>query len=190
MKREYRESIMAFFTEHGRMPSYAEIAGITGLRSKSSAFNVAGRLIREGWLQRDQQGKLLPGRRANGVRLLGSIAAGFPSSAEEEPADVATLDELLIKNPQATFLLKVTGDSMVDEGIKHGDLVLVERTTDIKAGDIVVANIDGEWSVKYFRRKGKKVFLEPANKNYRTIVPREELKIDFVVRAVIRQYRS
>jgi len=189
MKNEYRESILAFFGEHRRMPSYAEIARICGLSSKSYAFDVANRLIKEGWLRKDKTGKLIPGPRTGGIRLLGSIAAGFPSPAEEELADVMTLDQLLIKNPQATFLLKVTGDSMVEEGIKHGDLVIVERTTDIKPGDIVVANIDGEWTIKFFRRKGKHVYLEPANKGYRTIVPREELKIDLVVRAVIRQYR-
>jgi repressor LexA len=190
MKTPHYETILSFYGEHRRMPSYAEIARITGLRSKSSAFHVANRLVKEGWLLRDDGGKLVPGPRTRGIRILGSIAAGFPSPAEEELADVITLDELLIKNPQATFLLKVTGDSMVDEGIKHGDLVLVERTTDIKPGDIVVANIDGEWTIKYFRRRGKQVYLEPANRDYRTIVPREELKIDLVVRAVIRQYRQ
>jgi repressor LexA len=189
MKNAYREAILEFFSEHQRMPSYAEIARITGLSSKSSAYHVANRLIRDGWLVKDDAGKLIPGPRTTGIRLLGSIAAGFPSPAEEELADVITLDQLLIKNPQATFLLRVSGDSMVDEGIKHGDLVIVERTADIKSGDIVVANIDGEWTIKYFRRKGKRVYLEPANKSYRTIVPREELKIDLVVRAVIRQYR-
>lgn len=189
MKIPYHEIILEFFREHRRMPSYAEISRITGLSSKSSAYDVATRLIKEGWLLKDDAGKLVPGPRAAGIRLLGSIAAGFPSPAEEELADVMTLDQLLIKNPQATFLLRVTGDSMVDEGIKHGDLVLVERTPDIKPGDIVVANIDGEWTIKYFRRRGKHVYLEPANRNYRTIIPREELKIDLVVRAVIRQYR-
>jgi repressor LexA len=190
MKKEQRDAIEAFFDEHGRMPSYAEIAMITGLSSKSSAYHLAGRLVREGWLRRDAKGKLLPGRLSNGVRMLGSIAAGFPSPAEEELADVITLDELLIKNREATFLLKVTGDSMRDEGIRHGDLVLVERTSDIKPGNIVVANIDGEWTIKYFRKSGRQVYLEPANRDYKTIVPREELKIDLVVRAVIRQYRQ
>lgn len=190
MKNEYQQKILTFYAEHRRMPSYAEIARIIGLSSKNSAYHVAQGLIREGWLRKDDTGKLIPGPRTSGVSLLGSISAGFPSPAEEELADVMTLDQLLIKNPQATFLLRVTGDSMVDEGIKHGDLVLVERTTDIKPGDIVVANIDGEWTIKYFRRKGSHVYLEPANKNYRTIVPREELKIDLAVRAVIRQYRS
>lgn len=189
MKNKYRETILAFYREHRRMPSYAEITRITGLSSKSYAFEVANSLIKEGWLLKDDAGKLIPGPRTTGIRLLGSISAGFPSPAEEELADVITLDQLLIKNPQATFLLKVAGDSMIDEGIKHGDLVIVERTTDIKPGDIVVANIDGEWTIKYFRRKGKQVYLEPANKSYRTIIPREELKIDLVVRAVIRQYR-
>lgn len=189
MKNVYRESILAFYDEHRRMPSYAEIARICGLSSKSYAFEVANSLIKDGWLRKDNAGKLIPGPRTTGIRLLGSIAAGFPSPAEEELADVMTLDQLLIRNPQATFLLRVTGDSMVEEGIKHGDLVIVERTTDIKPGDIVVANIDGEWTIKFFRRKGKHVYLEPANKSYRTIVPKEELKIDLVVRAVIRQYR-
>jgi len=189
MKNEYRATILAFYREHRRMPSYAEITRITGLSSKSYAFEVANSLIKEGWLLKDDAGKLIPGPRTTGIRILGSISAGFPSPAEEELADVITLDQLLIKNPQATFLLKVAGDSMIDEGIKHGDLVIVERTTDIKPGDIVVANIDGEWTIKYFRRKGKQVYLEPANKSYRTIIPREELKIDLVVRAVIRQYR-
>ncbi|HTP63890.1 MAG TPA: transcriptional repressor LexA [Geobacteraceae bacterium] len=189
MKPEQRESIIAFHDEHGRMPSYAELARIAGLHSKSSAFHLAGKLVREGWLKRDPQGKLLPGPRTTGVKLLGSIAAGFPSPAEEELSDVITLDELLIKNREATFLLKVTGDSMRDEGIRHGDLVLVERTTDVRPGNIVVANIDGEWTIKYFRRRGKQVYLEPANRAYKTIVPQAELKIDLVVRAVIRQYR-
>jgi repressor LexA len=189
MKKEQRDAIIAFHDEHDRMPSYAEIAQITGLSSKSSAYHLAGRLVQEGWLKRDAQGKLLPGRITKGVKMLGSIAAGFPSPAEEELADVITLDELLIRNREATFLLKVTGDSMRDEGIRHGDLVLVERTTDVKTGNIVVANIDGEWTIKYFRKRGKQVYLEPANPAYKTIVPREELKIDLVVRAVIRQYR-
>ncbi len=189
MKTEYRESIVAFFKEHNRMPSYAEIAEITGLRSKSSAFHVANQLVREGWLVKDSTGKLVPGRKTHGIKLLGSIAAGFPSPAEEELSDIISLDELLIKNREATFLLKATGDSMRDTGIHHGDLVLVERTTDIKSGDIVVANVDGEWTIKFFRRRGKQVYLEPANRNYKTIVPQEELKIDLVVRAVIRQYR-
>ncbi len=189
MKPEQRDSILAFHDEHGRMPSYAELARIAGLHSKSSAFHLAGRLVKEGWLRKDPQGKLLPGPRTTGVKLLGSIAAGFPSPAEEELSDVITLDELLIKHREAIFLLKVTGDSMRDEGIRHGDLVLVERTTDIKPGDIVVADIDGEWTIKYFRRRGRQVYLEPANPAYRTIVPRAELKIDLVVRAVIRQYR-
>jgi repressor LexA len=188
VKTPYRETILGFFDEHRRMPSYAEIARITGLSSKSSAYHVANRLVKEGWLVKDGAGKLIPGPRTTGIPLLGSIAAGFPSSVEETPGNVVSLDQLLIKSPQTTFLLKITGDSMVDEGIKHGDLAIVERTADVKSGDIVVANIDGEWTIKYFRRKGRQVFLEPANKNYRPVVPREELKIDLVVRAVIRQY--
>ena len=81
MKTPHYETILSFYGEHRRMPSYAEIARITGLRSKSSAFHVANRLVKEGWLLRDDGGKLVPGPRTRGIRILGSIAAGFPSPA-------------------------------------------------------------------------------------------------------------
>src|SRR5512136_268073 len=91
MKTAYHETILEFFSEHRRMPSYAEIARITGLSSKSSAYHAANRLIGEGWLVKDEAGKLIPGPRTTGIRLLGSIAAGYPSPDEEELADVMTL---------------------------------------------------------------------------------------------------
>ena len=67
-------------------------------------------------------------------------------------------------------------------------MVLVERTNKAKDGQIVVAEVDGEWTLKYFREKGNKVWLEPANKNFKNIYPIEDLKIGGIVKAVIRKY--
>jgi SOS-response transcriptional repressor LexA len=82
----------------------------------------------------------------------------------------------------------VKGDSMIDAGIQEGDMVIVEKTGSPKVGTIVVAEIDGEWTMKYLRKHGNKYYLEPANKKYKPIIPKNELKIAAVVKAVVRKY--
>ena len=120
--------------------------------------------------------------------MVGDVAAGFPSPAEEELREVISMDEYLITRPDASFLLKVKGDSMTGAGIMDGDLVIVEKGRDPKNGDIVLAEVDGDWTMKYFRRKGKDVVLEAANSAYPVIRPKEELKIGGVITAAVRKY--
>jgi repressor LexA len=120
--------------------------------------------------------------------LLGLVEAGFPSPAEEELFDTMSFDEYLIDNRDASYILKVKGDSMIDAGIQEGDMVVVERTNDAKPGQIVIAEIDGQWTMKYLRKRGTAYYLEPANRKYRPIVPTEGLKIAAVVKAVVRKY--
>ena len=122
------------------------------------------------------------------LKVLGVIEAGFPTSASEELIDTMSLDEYLIENREATFLLKVKGDSMKDAGIILGDLVIVERGKQPKNGDIVIAEVDGEYTMKYFKKNGKDISLEPANKKYKTIRPKETLSVVAVVKAVVRKY--
>jgi SOS regulatory protein LexA len=170
------------------MPSYSELMAVVGFRSKNAAYRLVERFVQRNWLEKDATGRLLPGRHFHDLRLLGTVAAGFPSPAEEELADTVSLDDLLIRNKEATYLLKVNGDSMIEAGILPGDLLIVERGTTPRDGDIVIAQVDREWTMKYFRRRGKKVFLEAANKNYQPIHPTEELNIAAVVRGVVRKY--
>ncbi len=122
------------------------------------------------------------------LKLLGIVEAGFPGAAEEDLADTLSLDELLIENKEASFMLRVKGDSMIDAGIREGDMVLVERGKEPQEGDIVIAEVDGGWTMKYYRKRGRLYFLEAANKKYKPIFPKEEMRITAVVRAVIRQY--
>jgi SOS regulatory protein LexA len=170
------------------MPSYSELMAVVGFRSKNAAYKLVERFVQRKWLEKDAAGKLLPGRHFHDLRMLGTVAAGFPSPAEEELAETISLDELLIRNKDATYLLKVTGDSMNEAGILPGDYLLVERGTVPRDGDIVIAQVDREWTMKFFRQRGNKVFLEAANKNYQPIYPTEELKIAAVVRGVVRKY--
>ena len=123
------------------------------------------------------------------MKVLGTVEAGFPSPAEEELADTLSLDDLLIQNRDATFLLKVSGDSMSGAGILPGDMVIVDRGQTPKSGDIVIAEVDGAWTMKYLEKRGEAVTLVPANPNYKPIQPKNELKIAGVVTAVVRKYR-
>jgi len=122
------------------------------------------------------------------VRVLGLVSAGFPTDEEEEVLDTLSLDEYLIDNKEATFILTVKGDSMIDAGIREGDMVLAERGDNPKIGQIVIAEVDGAWTMKYLRAKNGEKYLEAANPKYPDIYPSDELKISAVVKAVIRKY--
>lgn len=186
---KYLPKIVSFYRKNRRLPSYREMLKITNLKSTNAIHKIVDSLITAGILEKDENGKLSPTRKIFGeIKVLGIVEAGFPSPAEEELIDTMTLDEYLIKNREATYLLQARGDSMINAGIMPGDLVLVERGPEPKPGDIVIAEVDGKWTMKYFRKLGKKAYLAPANKNYKPIFPEEELNIAAVVRAVIRKY--
>jgi len=188
MIEKYQKQIIKFYKTNKRMPSYSEITTLLNFKSKNSAFKLAKKLIAENFLAKDQKGKLIPKNFYGPMRVLGQVEAGFPSPAEEELADTMSLDEYLIHNKEATYMLKVSGDSMKDAGIIDGDMVLVDRSVIPADGDIVIAEVDNKWTIKYLRKNGKKIYLEPANKKFSNIYPQEELNIAAVVKTVIRKY--
>ena len=164
------------------MPAYSEMLPLLGVRSKSVVHFWMRKLLKEGILEKDRKGLLRPVRRDFALPLVGAIQAGFPTPSEEELRDLVSLDEYLVTKPEASFLLRVSGDSMTGEGIMPGDLVIVERGREPRAGDVVVAQVDGEWTMKYFTRtKSGAVVLESANPKYPPIRAREELKIAGIV---------
>jgi len=181
--------LVAFFRANRRMPSYAEMIGILGVRSKSVVNFWIHKLIDAGILEKDAKGRLSFAQRAFAIPRVGSVQAGLPSPEEESRCDIVSMDEYLITRPDASFLLQVNGDSMIGEGILEGDLVIVEKEIQPKNGDVVIAEVDGQWTMKYFRRQGKQVVLEAANPKYPLIKPRTELRLGGVVTAVIRKYR-
>jgi SOS-response transcriptional repressor LexA len=121
--------------------------------------------------------------------LAGVVRAGFPLSLGEELPEDMSIDEYLVTKPEASFLLRVSRDSMTGEGIMPGDLVIVEKGRDPRTGDVVVAQLDGEWTMRYFTRtKSGTVVLESANPKHPPIHARGELKIAGIVSAVVRKY--
>ena len=181
--------ISFFYHARGRMPSFSEIGELTGLKSKNAVSKLVDKLGGLKVVGKDEKGRLIPRSIAAPVRILGSVEAGFPSPAEEELADTLSLDDLLIENPDATFLLRVSGDSMSEAGILPGDMVIVDKGQTPKSGDIVIAEVDGQWTMKYMRKRGESITLMPANPKYKPIKPKNELKIAGVVTAVVRKYR-
>jgi repressor LexA len=182
------QTIASFYHHEKRMPAYSEMLGLLGVRSKNAVHYWMAKLIRKGILERDARGYLRPVRTPYGVPLLGDIAAGFPSPAEEELRDIISMDQYLITRPESSFAVKVSGDSMTGAGIMEGDLVIVEKGREPKNGDIVIAEVDGEWTMKYFTRKGKTVILEAANPKYPPIKAKTELRLGGVITAVMRKY--
>lgn len=184
------QTIMDFFRHNRRMPTYSEMVDLLGVRSKSVVHFWVNKLMSRGTLHKDAKGFLRPARQSFSLPLLGDIRAGFPSPAEEELRDIISLDEYLINRPESSFLLTVSGDSMIGEGIKPGDLVVVEKGKDPVNGDVIIAEVDGEWTMKYFRKERGAIVLESANPDYPAVRPRSELRIGGVVTAVIRKYRK
>ncbi len=185
---DHQLSLIRFYRKHKRMPSYSEMVRLWGFKSKYAAQYVVRKLIREGVVGKDRQGHIVPKKIYGEVKVLGVVEAGWPSPAEEELIDTMSLDEYLIENKEATYLLRVKGDSMVDAGIQQGDLVIVERTNTPKVGRIVIAEVDGEWTMKYLRQGKNGLYLEAANRAYKPIYPKEDLKVVAVVKGVIRKY--
>lgn len=183
-----KKKILAFYTTHKRMPGYQEFMKLTGYRSKNAVYKLINRLVDEGALSKDARGRLAPGKALVGTRLLGVVEAGFPSPAEEELLDVISFDEYLTPNKESTYILKVKGDSMIDAGIYEGDMVIVERRQTYKPGQIVIATVDGEYTMKFLRKERDLYYLEPANKNFKPIYPKERLSIEAVVTSVVRKY--
>ena len=187
MDSHHLRKIQAFYRSHKRMPSYSELMAVVGFRSKNAASKLVERFVQRDWLEKDDKGRLLPGRLFQDLPLLGTVSAGFPSPADEELLDTITLDEYLIRNRASTFLVQAQGDSMIGACILPGDLVLVDRARQARDGDIVIAAVDGGWTMKYLRKKGGRITLEAANRKYPPIEPQSELVIEAVVTAVIRK---
>lgn len=130
-------------------------------------------------------------------QIAGSVVAGFPSPAEQYLEPQLDLNELLVKRPAATYFVRVQGDSMTGRGIHDGDLLVVDRSLDPRDGDVVIAAIDGDFTVKTLRKGVKEVggtmkrtvSLEAANPSYPTIVLKgaNELQLFGKVTAVIHR---
>jgi len=176
-QRDVVDFICSTVAQRGIPPTYREIGDALGIASTNGVADHVKALIRKGYLKKvgGSPGGLARGiqltSKARSVRrsavvpvpLLGAVAAGTPILAEENYEKTLHLDRSLIPANSTVFALRVRGDSMIEEGIHDGDYVIVRQQETARNGDIVVALVDGEATVKFYFREGERIRLQPAN---------------------------
>jgi len=186
---QYLARVQDYYARHRVMPSYSAIGKLVGLNSKASVAEMVLRLKAEGFLESAPNKRLKPGRRFFERPFAEHVRAGMPSPAADMAPDIVTIDEYLVPHPSKTVLIKVKGDSMIDAGIHADDIVVVEKRTNANVGDIVVAIMDSEFTLKRLDRERGRVVLKPENIAYPVIRPKGELEIFGVVVGQFRRYK-
>lgn len=185
----YLAKLQDYYARHRTLPSYSGIGALVGLRSKASVAGMVTRLKAGGYLDSSPDRRLKPGKRFFERALAESVRAGLPSPAADTQPDSASLDEYLVGKPSRTIIITVKGDSMINAGIHPGDRVVVEKRVAATAGDIVVAIVDNEFTLKRLAREKGRLVLKPENKAYPVIRPKEDVEIYGVVVGLVRKYR-
>jgi SOS-response transcriptional repressor LexA len=187
----YLEKLQDYYAEHRVIPSYSVLATLWGISAKSWVAECVKRFEEAGYLAWTPDNQLKPGARFFERRVAHApVQAGLPNPAIAEGYDfVSSIDEMLVRVPSRTTLVRVKGDSMVDAGIFEGDHLVVEVQPHANVGEIVVAIVDGEFTVKYLEREKGGFVLKPANKAYPVIRPRGRLEIFGVMAGLVRQAR-
>ena len=186
--RSYLGALQDYYARHRAMPSYASIGALLGLKSKSSVAALIARLKLAGFLESTPDRRLAPTKRFFARPLAaGFVRAGLPEPVVDDEADAVTLDDYLIERPSQTVLVRVKGDSMLDAGIFDGDLVVVEKRPAAQKGDIVVAIVDNQFTLKRLEIESGRFVLKPENKAYPVIRPEGALEILGVMVGLVRK---
>ena len=186
---DYLSKLQNYYAKHHGFPSYARLCNVLGLAAKSAVNKVLLRLAEQGYLKRTVDEVWVPAESFFERSLSDTpVVAGLPTFVSNVTADPFMIDQFLVNKPSKTILVPVQGDSMINAGINDGDVVVVEIGSTANTGDIVVAAIDDEFTVKTLSKKRGKAVLLPANDSYPVIQPEGSLEIIGVVVGLIRKY--
>lgn len=180
--------------ETGFPPTRAEIAQNLGFRSANAAEEHLKSLARKGAIE------MIPGasrgirilgeeKESEGLPIIGRVAAGEPILAQEHIEDYCNISGDFF-HPKADFLLEVKGDSMINLGIFEGDFIAVHKTNVARNGDVIVARVNEEVTVKRYEKKASKIFLHPENDDYQPIevdLKEQEFNVEGLYVGVIRR---
>ena len=191
LRPEFLEKLQDYYAEHKVIPSYSVLATLWGVSAKSWVSECVKRFEEAGYLDWTPDRQLKPGKRFFERRVADEpVQAGMPNAALADGYDfVSSIDEMLVRVPSKTQLVRVKGDSMIEAGIHEGDYLVVEKQPHANVGDIVVAIVDNEFTVKYLDRERGQFVLKPANKAFPVIRPRGRLEIFGVMAGLVRRTR-
>ena len=146
-----------YYADHRHIPSFQRVAELMGFASKAASAKLLDRLADAGFVERTPDDDAWIPTKTFFARPLAETAvrAGAPDMIEAGAGEPFLVDEFLVRTPSKTVMVPVRGDSMIDAGIQPGDMVLVERGASPRSNDIVIAQVDGEWTMKYFIREKK-----------------------------------
>jgi repressor LexA len=178
-----------YYADNSVLPPYSTIMTLLGFKSKSPVAALIARLKLQGFLESTPEKRLKPGRKFFERPIFDSVRAGLPSPADDTNYDTLTIDEYLINHPSDTVLVTVKGDSMIDAGIMPGDTVVVEKRASASVGDMVIAIVDNEFTLKNLGKEKGKFTLIPANPAYPVIRPQGDLEIFGIVVGQFRKYK-
>ena len=185
----YLARLQDYYARWRSLPAYGPLRAVLGLASRDGVAQVLRRLRDAGLLERSPAGRWTPTARFFARPLAeAAVPAGQPVAAADG-GEASSIDAYLIRRPSRTVLVPVTGDSMIDAGIHPGDRVVVERDVPARPGDVVVAIIDGELTLKTLAVEDGEAVLRPANPAYPVLRPGERLDIFGVVVGLVRSYR-
>ncbi|HWK53947.1 MAG TPA: S24 family peptidase [Hyphomicrobiales bacterium] len=185
-------ALQDYYAEHRLIPSYAAISALLGFQAKTAAAALVRRLEQAGYLRRTPDRRITPTPRFfERPRSVGAVRAGLPEAITDSAADMVSLDTLLVHKPSLTFFMPIKGDSMIDVGLLEGDTAICERRQRARVGDIVVAWIGGEATIKTLAREQGRYVLTPENqaKAYPVLRP-DPLELLAVVTGSFRSYRQ
>jgi repressor LexA len=188
---EYLAKLQDYYADWKSIPSYAALCEVFGIASKSWVKAILDRLGKAGFLERTPDGMWIPTHQFFARPLAeSSVQAGMPQSITSTQGDYYVIDEMLIDTPSLTTMIPVKGDSMIDAGIHEGDVAIVEKRNLASVGDIVVAIVDNDFTLKTLGKEGGKFILIPANPAYPVIRPKGSLEIFGVLIGLVRKYKK
>ena len=187
--RHYLALLQDYYAEYRILPSLAGVAELIGLKAKSAAQGVVNRLIAAGYLSHAPDRRIQPTEKFFEREILDAIQAGLPQPANDLNPVGFNIDDYLIDTPSRTVLLSVNGDSMIDAGLMPGDTVIVKKGAPAKVGEIVVAVVDNQYTVKYLARDKRGFYLKPGNKSYPNIRAHDHLEIFGLAVGSFRKYK-
>ncbi len=189
---EYLGRLRDYFADARRIPSLQRIATLMGFASKTAARKLLGRLEQAGFIERTPDDDAwMPSRRFFERILAGTaVRAGAPDMVEGAGGEPFLVDDYLVRTPSRTVMVPVKGDSMVEAGIHDGDIVVVERSKAARSGDIVIAIVDNEFTLKELGMEKNRFILKPRNKAFPVIRPKGELELFGVVTGLVRRYQG
>jgi repressor LexA len=184
---DYLTVLQDYFAEHQVVPSITELSTLWHIAGRSWTHRLVVRLKEAGYLEESPGRRLKPGPRFYERTVVDRVPAGVPEAANDATRESLSIDRFLITTPSETELFLVRGDSMIDAQIADGDYVVIERRSFANPGDIVLAQVDGEYTLKSLARDDGGFYLEPQNAKYQPIRPRHGLAIHGVMVGMFRR---